>query len=526
MKKAFAVGVVVFVLWLMLAFVFHWMVNRYEVPDGYSLQLRYKGVFLLGFNKSAKAGHWAEEGQVGVLQKLRGPGRHFYSPIWWERKLVKDIVIKPGEVGIVTCKLGDSLPDGEFLVDGDMGKTEYKGVLRKCLSPGRYRVNPYGYQVDVLKTQIKRTGNTDKISGWVNIPTGFVGVVTNLADNKITNQKAGIQDKVLPPGIYPVNPKEQQIDIVGIGYWETSVGLEKVKTEEQKVQYDESGEPLVASMKGGINFPSSDGFPITMEFTSVWGLMPEQCPNAIRVFGNVEAIENKVILPQIESICRNNGSEYSATNLLVGEDRERFQKNTLEEFQDVLKEKQIDLMYALVRHIYIPKEVRAPIQASFIADELKLTREQEILTAQENAKLKEAKKKVELATATVTSQTEKMIAKRKAEGEKLKGETEAETEKLVAAVKAETAKLLADASLVIGEAENEGKSLIEKAKANKFALAVEAFGTPQAYNNWTFAQGLPDKIEIRTIYAGPGTMWTDLKEAVRIMATPDKAVKK
>ncbi|MEZ6049433.1 MAG: hypothetical protein R3C11_28415 [Planctomycetaceae bacterium] len=66
---------------------------------------------------------------------------------------------------------------------------------------------------------------------------------------------------------------------------------------------------------------------------------------------------------------------------MVGDDREKFQHVTSEEFEKVLSEKEITSLYGLVRHVYILKEVREPIQTAFIADELKLTRIQEQETA-------------------------------------------------------------------------------------------------------------------------------------------------
>lgn len=211
-----AVTTVLAVVLLYMGFV--WTVNRVYVHEGESLMLRYKGPLIFGKRERAKTGYWAEEGQIGVLAKLRGPGRHFYCPIWWERTKVPDVVIKPGEVGMVTCKLGDNLPPSEFLVDGDIGDTKFKGILRKVLHPGRYRINPYGYEAETVQLQTFTSGNTEKKAGWVEIPTGYVGVVTNLAANPLTGAKAGIADDVLPPGIYPINGREQNIDIVEIGY--------------------------------------------------------------------------------------------------------------------------------------------------------------------------------------------------------------------------------------------------------------------------------------------------------------------
>jgi regulator of protease activity HflC (stomatin/prohibitin superfamily) len=510
--KSLAPAVIVLVLIGAVGWsLFHWSVDRVYVPTGYSLQLRYKGPLLFGSRKTAKPGYWAEEDEIGVRKELRGPGRHFYCPIWWQRELVSDYVIEPGEVGIVTCKLGDPLPDGQFLVDGELGETQFKGVLRKALGPGRYRINPYGYEVKIVKTEKTQDRGLTKVSGWVDVPTGTVGVVTNLADNPLTKQQAGIQDKVLPPGIYPINTREQQVDIVEVGYRESTVAVENQQDREGKLVLDEAGEPMISTTQTGINFPSSDGFPISMDYTAIWGLLPDQAPHAVRTFGNIDQVENKVVLPQIESICRNNGSKYAAVQLLIGQEREIYQTATLEEFKKVLAEKQITLLYGLVRHIYIPKEVRQPIQSAFIADELKLTRQQEQQTAKMEASLREAEQRVSLEKERVVVDTDRQFQTKVAEGERESKRIDAETEKLAAAIEKETAALEAEATTLLGEAQNKGKQMLEEAKADRFRLAVEAFGGPEAYNNWIFATGLPDNIDLKLLYAGEGTLWTDMK---------------
>ena len=499
---------------LLLIYVgFEWIVNRTYVNEGESLMLRYKGPLIFGSRDLAKTGHWAEEGQIGVLAKLRGPGRHFYCPIWWEREIVPDVVVNPGEVGVVTCKLGDNLLTGEFLVDGDIGNTKQKGILRKVLHPGRYRINPYGYEVEKFQLQTFTSDISEKKAGWVEIPTGYVGVVTNLADNPLTEAKAGIAEDVLPPGIYPINGREQNIDIVEIGYRHSRIQGEVQRDADGNVVVDENGEPKIADEESGIQFPSSDGFSMHIDFTAIWGLMPEQAPDAIRTIGNVDSVEQKIVLPQIDSILRNNGSEYQAVQLLVGDEREKYQAGSLEEFHDVLDAKQISLLFGLVRHVYIPEEVRKPIQMSFIADELALTRTQEQETAREEANLREAEEQVMLASKTVEVETRKLVATKEAEGDRTAETTRAETIKLVAAIEKETAALEAEAEKVRGEAENKGKQMIEEATADRFHLAVEAFGTPQAYNNWIFASGLPDDVNLQLLYAGQGTLWTDMDKA-------------
>ena len=501
------------VMLLALGLVFHWTINRIYIDEGQSLMLRYKGPLIFGSRTKAETGMWAKEGEMGVLANLRGPGRHFYCPVWWERTPVDDVVIKPGSVGVVTCKLGKDLPSGQYLVEGDIGDTEHKGILRKVLHPGRYRINPYGYDVEIVQQQRFVSGKQEKVAGWVSIPTGYVGVVTNLADNPSTGATKGVQDDVLPPGLYPINGREQNIDIAEIGYRHSTIQMDVKRDAEGKVLLDpESGEPIIDDENSGIEFPSSDGFAMHIDFTAIWGLMPSQAPHAVKTIGNVDMVEQKIVLPQIESICRNNGSEYKAVQLLVGDDREKFQEANLEEFHTVLDEKEITLLYGLVRHVYVPKEVREPIQRAFIADEQALTRGQEQVTAKEEGSLREAENKVDLATDTVDAETLKLVAARKAQGTREAEGIKAETKRLVAEIDKETAELLAQAEEILGEAQNKGKQMQEEAKSDRFRLAVQAFGTPEAYNNWYFATNLPDEVKLQLLYAGQGTLWTDMSK--------------
>lgn len=506
---------------------FRWTICYWYVDEGYSLLLTYKGPPLPipgMYLPSAAEGQLAEVDangnpkQKGILAEMVGPGRHFFNPFFWECQKVPDVVIEPKQVAIVTSRFGKELPVGQFLVDGEVGATEFRGTLRKVLGPGRYRINPKAYDVSLVKgEEIERSNGMEKKSGWVEIAPGYVGVVTNLTGNPLKNEKAGIQENVLPPGSYPINKREQQIDIVSIGYLEKSIEATMVIGPDGHFKIDVSGEPMVANDDSGIEFPSDDGFTIRMDFTAIWGLMPDQAPDAIRKFGNVNAVEDKVVMPQIESICRNYGSELKAAELLDGETRQAFQHKVSEQFTEVLKVKGISVLYGLVRNIYIPQEVRQPIQQGYIADELKITREQEQKTAMTEGTLREAEEKVKVQTETIRVETEKMVASKVADGQKTAAETRAETTKLVAKIARDTAEIDKEATITLGEAKANARKLEEEAKADKFKLAVEAFGSGQAYNQWVFAQGLPEDIELQLLYAGEGTFWTDLKGFSEVM---------
>jgi regulator of protease activity HflC (stomatin/prohibitin superfamily) len=531
-KAALALLAVVLLFQVGYFGVWQWTVCRIEVPAGSSLLIRYKGPWPFGSAPQAPEGTLVQTGaagspqQVGILEAMPGPGRHFYSPLEYETQLVKDEVIPPGKIGVLVCKIGKPLPEGTYLVD----EKGYRGILRKVLTPGRYRINRYGYDVKIVdvdacaetNARVKRRAGDPTL-----IPPGYVGVVTNKANDPSTGEERGIQKRVLPPGIYFLNPEEKRIDIVSIGYSETTLMVDARKADDagagvdatanlsQALRGDRLGtttgkDPIYVRGKG-IEFPSSDGFPIHMDYTAIWGILPEQAPDVVRQFGTLKDVEQKVILPQIESICRLHGSRRGAVDLLVGNTREEFQDETSAELEKVLTSKDLSLLFGLTRHIYVPRLVREPIQKAKIADELTKTREQEQLTAKAQAELTEAKAKVVFEEKRTLAETTKMVAETEAEGEKKAREIEAMTEKLKAEIDAKSATIEAQTTRVLGEAKALSVKLAKEAKAERIQLLVKAMGGPESYQRYTFAEGLPADLRLGIFYAGPGTLWTDLK---------------
>ena len=505
-----------------------WSICRIEVPPGSSILLRYKGPWPFGTVPQAPEGTLAKTTptgrplQVGVLAAMPGPGRHFYSPLEFESQVVKDVIIPPGKIGVRVSKTGKPLPAGAYLVDDD----GFRGIYRRVLTPGRYRVNPYAFDVSIVDvdacvepgTRTKRRPDDPTL-----IPPGYVGVVTNRTNNPRTGQERGIQEKVLQPGIYFLNPKEKRVDIVSVGFSETTLMAEvegATRSGAPTTAMTQLGDRLGKTGRGkepvyvagkGIEFPSNDGFLIHIDYTAIWGITAEQAPDVVRKFGMLKDVEQKVILPQIGSICRLHGSKRGAVDLLVGDSREAFQDETSEELERVLAAKGLTLLFGLTRHIYVPAQVREPIQKAKIADELTKTREQEQLTAKAQAELTEAKAKVVLEERRTNAGTEKLSAQVAAEGQKKAKEIEATTERLRAEIDAKAAEIQAQTTKVLGEAKAKTTELTRQADADRFRQYVQALGGPDAYNKYVFAEGLPPDLRLGVFYAGPGTFWTDLK---------------
>ena len=75
--------------------------------------------------------------------------------------------------------------------------------------------------------------------------------------------------------------------------------------------------------------------------------------------------------------------------------------------------------------------------------------------------------------------------------------------------KQEVAKLEARRTEILGQANASVEKMKNEAEAEGYEMLVNAFGTGQAYNLYTFAENFkPESIHL--FFAGEGTFWTDL----------------
>lgn len=513
-----------------------------------------------------------EPGYKGIQEEVLGPGRYFYNPIVWDWKLEELTVIPAGDpstwewtpslgerqrdelragtfsfkgdypkIGVVTRKVGPKSPAGQIIVDRASGR---QGVLREVLTPGTYKVNPYVYKVELHPAIV--------------IPAGFVGVVTN----QFGDQAAGVgmtaveatvpevsQPKpdeggggdfegelasyvrllakpgergtlrdVLQPGVYFINPILQKVTLIEIGYNE----------------YSQLGVSKNESLR--ISFPSDTGYLIRVGITVVWGIHPEHAAETINEFGNIDRVLDKVIAPQLRSICRNIGSTYAARDFIHGEKRELFQRDLTAELQRICRAKNIEILIALVRDIEVhapsagpdgsevSEDLKRTIQQSYIAIEKQITKDKQREAAAVKAQLEEEQKKVEIARESVRAESRVMVARFLAEGEKKAAEVDAQAGLEVATIQQQVAELDAKQIEMLGLARTDVEKMSNEAEAEGYEMLINAFGTGEAYNLYTFAENFKPE-SIRLFFAGDGTFWTDLTRfeevgAAKLLRTP------
>ncbi len=483
-----------------------------------------------------------EPGFRGIQEEVLGPGRYFYNPIVWDYEIKPLTTISAGDpstwewihslnerqrdalragtfefkgefprIGVVTRKVGLKPAPGQVIVKRDSGM---QGILEEVLTPGTYKLNPYVYDVQLYPAIV--------------IPAGFVGVVTNLfgelptmdaspepdessADPETASyvralaepgQRGTLRD-VLQPGVYFINPKLQKITLLEIGFNEYSQ-IKLSETENYR-----------------ISFPSDTGYLIRVGVTVVWGIHPQHAAEIINEFGNVDRVLDKVIGPQLRSICRNIGSTYAARDFIQGEKREEFQRDLTAELQRICGGKNVEVLIALVREIEVhaptagaeggevTEDLKRTIQQSYVAIESRLTMAKQREAATVRAKLEEERKKVDIARETITAETRVMVARVLAEAEKAAAQIDAHAQLEVATIQQEVAQLDAQRIEILGLANADVKKMAKEAEAKGYEMLINAFGSGHAYNLYTFAENFQPE-SIRLFFAGNGTFWTDL----------------
>lgn len=507
----------------------------------------------------------AQPGQKGIQEAVLGEGRHFLNPWLYEHKIMPLVAIPAGKVGVVTSMVGAELPAGEFLAEPGQ-----KGIWRRVLGPGKHRLNPYGYRIDIVDA--------------VSIPVGYVGVVTSLSGKQTTPDafagpgEKGVRRDILQPGLYYVNPKELQVDLLEIGVNQVSLlgktggevvtkaqmasrnvameGLQKRALAEQKekrldyLAQQRAQEPAaeqsrvegslrrtapakppaanvpaaptpvappdvsnLLSLNQFVEFPSRDGFEISLDMTVEFEFLPEHIAWIYQSYGDLPAVVDKIIMPQILSVSRLKGSAYRAKDFIVGEGREKFQNDLTDALGRTIEEKRIVVHDALIRHVNVPMQILDPIQQASIAIEQDLTNKEKQNTARKQAELNTELGLVDQRRQQVAQETEKLKAEIQADQEKQVARLRAEAQRQAAEIDKQTALVRADKTRKLGQAQASTVTWVEGEKAKGFELKAAAFGDPAALTLWEFAQNLNPEMRVNILHAGPGTLWTDLEKA-------------
>lgn len=585
MKQTLTASLIVFALFFGLAGFFLWTFCRIQIPPGYMAILTAKVGAPLPANEILAA-----PGQKGVQRDPLPEGRHFRNPINFAWEIVKAINIPVGKIGVVTSKVGKELPPGEILA----ADHACKGIWKDVLGPGLYRLNPQGYEVTLHDA--------------VNIPIGYVGIVTSQTGKPAPQGQfagpgeQGVMRDVLQPGLYYINPRAYQVDILEIGMNQVSIqgragsvvvtkgqiaadnggelqqrlqmnavqaqqakrldylernrekgflqqeelatasaeaaqpmrklvpssakpaarGVQDAKKEKakrlaptaetvQQISPSKVPESAAFGMTRFVEFPSRDGFQILLDMTVEFELLPEHIAQVYLLYGDLPAVVDKILLPQILSISRLKGSSYKARDFIDGEGRQQFQSELTAELMRVMKEKHIVIHNALIRHVEVPPDILAPIQSASVSKEQDLTNQARQSTARKQAELNAQMAMIDQLQKQVEQETEKKVATTVAQTKNEVATIQAKTALEVAGIALQRARIVAQTTQIQGETKVKAEFMVANEKAKGEQLRAAVFKDKSLLADLVLTDKLNPEIGIKIIHAGPGTLWTDLK---------------
>ena len=515
------------------------------------------------------------KGEKGIWREVLAEGRHFLDPVSYDVKISPAITIPLGKVGIVTSKVGKELPAGEVIAPD----RESKGIWKDVLGPGVYRLNPEGYSVEIVDA--------------INIPVGFVGVVTSQTGKAPqpgqfakTGEK-GVMRDILQPGLYYINRYAYQVNIIEIGMNQVSMtGLDnnvqniqfrkqlanatnalseltsntmnfqaelrirnsaakqksavrparmvkKIRRSRNNAaqQFDEAQPVALAKAadaqagyeeKRAVEFPSRDGFKVSLDMTVEFELLPENISKIYLLYGDLPQVVEKIILPQVLSVSRIKGSNYKAQDFIMGDGREKFQNDLRDELKNTLAGKLIVVHNAIIRNVDIPLDILKPIQAVSLAREQNLTNEAMQNTAKRLAQLNTETELIEQRRREVEQETQKIVALTNAEAKREVASIEADTRLQVAKLKLQQAEILASTRKLLEESKVQAQFMVDNETAKGELLKAQALGDTSLMAKLHMVEKLPQKVKTEVIYAGNGTLWTDLKNpAISIPSTKE-----
>lgn len=473
---AFVALVIVWQLW-------HWEIERIEVPPGEFLVLIHRWGKDLDENEIVAP----DDSYKGVMLEVLPEGRHFRNPIFWSWERQKVVDVPAGKCLVLARKFGRPIP-ADRIAQGDVLAREdrdnpidgERGILRDVLLPGRYRLNHYAYdwqEVDAVEVKVNEVGvRTLKVGRDPRSEPAD----PQRGEYVVADQCRGVQQTPAAPGTYYLNP-----------FVETILPVE---VRSHRVEL------------GDIEFPSRDGFMLTPHVVVEYAVDPKKAPELLvrmttdgvlhqRDSTPEEQADNeilqKVILPHIRGYARIEGSNFDARDFILitaGQGtskmtnaREALQKALLDKVKPRSEELGVEIRAVTFADLKPPTELADQISQRELA---RVEREKNVVSigqfkAEQELKAKESLK--QQASEKVEAETRLIQGKTKSEQLKSVEESRLKQELANTQLKLDAARKQAEATLANGRAEAAVINLQNDAEVAGLRTAMLGFGSPMHF---------------------------------------------
>jgi hypothetical protein len=463
--------------------VWHWEVERIEVPPG-SFLVR---IHRWGKNLPEDEIVARDDSYKGVMLDVLGEGRHFLNPIFWTYELHSMKEVPAGKCLVLTRKFGTKIPD-DRMAEGDILARQNadnpfegeRGILRDVLPPGSYRINPHAYsfeEVAAVEIAVHQVGvRTLKVG---NDPRDMPQD-ESLGSYVVADGYRGVQKSTVPPGTYYINPHVETI---------TPVDVRAHRVELQDIQ-----------------FPSRDGFILKPQVVAEYAAIADKTPEMVARLADdgqlhqadstpqeqqQNEILQKVLLPHIRGYARIEGSNFDARDFILSKAdtgsapaegpadnaREKMQTELLKKVKPRCEVLGVELRAVTLAALQPPAELAQQIAQRELA---RVEREKnEVLVRQHKAQQELAAKQAlkKQATEKVGAETRLIQAKTKLQQSMEVEESRLKQELENAKIELQAARSEAEATLATGKAQADVIGLQNEAEISGLKTAVQGFAS-------------------------------------------------
>jgi uncharacterized membrane protein YqiK len=328
-----------------------------------------------------------------------------------------------------------------------------KGLQEEVLLPGRYFINPKFAQVEVVDMTIVPIAQVGVVISYV----GSLGEdVTGAAfkhGNMVVKGQRGVWVDPLDPGKYPINPRTTKLEMVPTA--NVVLNWATGKTEAHKLD----------ERLSSITVRSQDGFTFNLDVSQIIHIPRNAAPKVIARFGSMANLVTQVLEPTIGNYFRNAAQKSDVIDFL--KERVNRQSEARQAITAALSEYDVGAVDTLIGDIVPPEALMKTLTDRKLA-------EQEKVTYDTQREAQEVRKELAQAQAQADTQPQVVNAERQVEIATFDAQTKIKRAEGDAKSKQINAEVDARVLLMVGEAEGKKVTAVGNAEAEVLKRKGEA----------------------------------------------------
>jgi hypothetical protein len=495
-RSSFLVLMTISVLGVLGCLAFFWVYARAEVePDTFLVVTKRWGKTLPDGELVAP-----DSSYKGIQRRALSEGRHFLNPLLYSYERHPVVKVPEKFCAVLIRKSGTEVsPErkarGEFLAQGalDLEAAEQpgaRGILEHVLGSGKYRLNPYVYDVQIVPAvEIESQQVGVKVLLWGNDPPKQAASPYVVPDGS-----RGVQRSFVPSGTHYINPYVARI-----------------------VPVDVRAHIVVFE---DIEFPTKDGFTIEPRVQVRYKVVPEKAPELFVMLAEEGVLNQKdetpedqhknpilqrIILPLIRGYVRIEGSKHDAREYIskpkedvVPGSRSINPRERLQEELMVKVKPECEKLGVVIDYIAVGQPRMNPTLEE-LATQIREREQARIARSTNLQKVTQYEREQELKSTEVLAQREKLLveAETKKERAKIDAKRRIQNEQAEQNAKLESAQALlegakkrAEAILTTGKADAAVLTAQNEATVAGLRAGIEGFGSADAYAQYHVLQKL------------------------------------